>query len=1559
MKKKFTKLMAALALLVFMAPSMVTWGQTRTEVTYTFSEHYSANTTLTDVVIAFDSYITGTFSKGTGSTAPQYYTNGTAVRWYGGNTLVINASNATITQIEFNYSQKNKAVTADDGDFDDANGIWTGTSSSVTFTVESGSGHNRVTAIKVTYTPAGGTLTPSISANNVEIAYNATSGSIDYNINNPVNGGSLSAEVTTGDWITLGSNNGEQIAFTCSANPTAASRDAEVTLTYTYSSNQTVTKKVTVTQNGDPNLTMTIAEVRAQGTGSVVTSGTVTSCVGTTGYIQDATAAICVYGTALTVGDNITVQGTLSTYNGLLEITSPTVTVISSGNTIAPEVMTIAEINASTNQGWFIRIENATVTAISGSGNQQNTTIAQGENSVVVRGNLGTTVAVNDVIASLDGNIGAFNGVQIANPQNVSVQQNLTPSISADNVNIASDATGGALEYTINNPVTGGTLTAEAAATSSWLNNVQVDETNNQVTFNCDPNTETTPRVTTVTLTYTYGSASVNKEVTVTQAAHENPAALFYTWNLSTNSYASASPEQVSWTSDYATMVVDKANAGTNANNYLGGSQTSTRFYKNSVLTIAPVAGYAITSVVFTATTTGYATALTNSTWTNAAASVNDVTVTITPTNGTTEMSAVIGGTCGFTAVTVYYEQDNSPAISANDVSITYDATSGSIVYSLTNAVSGGVMTASVPSGSWISLGTNFTSPIAFTCDVNPTANPRTTTVTLTYTYNRATVTKDVVVTQDGNSTLTMTIAEVRAQGTGDVLTVGIVTSISGSSNKTAYIQDATAAIVVFGNFTAAVGDEITVSGTLSDYNGLLEITNPTVTVVSSGNIVSPQLMTIDEINSSTNQGWYIRIENAIVTNISGSGNSQNTTIAQGSSSIVVRGNLGVTVAVDDVITSLDGNIGCYNQAAQIANPQNVSVQQNPSITADNVSIDYDATEGTISYTINNPASNGVLTAEVTTGDWLNNIQVNETNNTVTFNCDPNQTTSPRNATVTLTYTFGSSSVTKDVTVTQAAYVAPFTPTNFTLATTIESGRRYIVVGLNGEEAYAMGAQGNNNRTAIGVEKLANGGLLVNSADVAELVINGPDTAGYYTIYDANYIATNFNGGYLYAASSSANHLKTRQFNTDGNSRWTIEFDTEDNAVITAKGDHSRNLMRFNTSGLFSCYSSGQQPVFLYVKDEVDPQYTFYKDINGYNGNAGGYYLISSPIEDLDPVNVSGLLTPPYDLYWFDQTAVNEEWQNYKAGSFNFSWGLGYLYAHYSDITLAFSGDAPSPIGEIPLVYDNTVPSAGINLVGNPFGRSAWVDKDFFVLDENGAELIASQSRKVNCMEGIFVIAQSDGEEVTFSTTAPSAGNKLVLNINQQNEQVIDRAIVNLGEGGTLPKFMLNPNNTKIYIPKNDQEYAVVSSHSNVIPVNFKAAENGTFTLNLQVENAELDYLHLFDNKTGADIDLLVNPSYSFEANTTDLANRFSLVFSTQGNNEVNADDSFAFINNGQIVIPGINDNATLQIVDVTGRIIVSKAGSCTVSTETMTPGVYVLRLIQGENVKIQKIVVR
>ena len=130
-----------------------------------------------------------------------------------------------------------------------------------------------------------------------------------------------------------------------------------------------------------------------------------------------------------------------------------------------------------------------------------------------------------------------------------------------------------------------------------------------------------------------------------------------FTWDLSTDSYdANPTEETISWTNAIAVMENNRNGKNTAVNNYIPTTQSSTRFYKNNILTISPTSGYMITRVVFTATSENYASTLKSSAWTNATAKASGMTVTVTPTDGVSAIRATIGGACGFTAVKVYYQ---------------------------------------------------------------------------------------------------------------------------------------------------------------------------------------------------------------------------------------------------------------------------------------------------------------------------------------------------------------------------------------------------------------------------------------------------------------------------------------------------------------------------------------------------------------------------------------------------------------------------------------------------------------------------------------------------------------------------------------------------------------------------------------------------------------------------------------------------------------------------------------------------------------------------------------
>ena len=367
---------------------------------------------------------------------------------------------------------------------------------------------------------------------------------------------------------------------------------------------------------------------------------------------------------------------------------------------------------------------------------------------------------------------------------------------------------------------------------------------------------------------------------------------------------------------------------------------------------------------------------------------------------------------------------------------------------------------------------------------------------------------------------------------------------------------------------------------------------------------------------------------------------------------------------------------------------------------------------------------------------------------------------------------------------------------------------------------------------------------------------------------------------------------------------------------------------------------------------------TFVKEIVGYGDSDGGYYLIATPVDDVNPAEVAGMLDNAYDLYYFDQNGddAGNEWFNYKANAFNLTLGKGYLYANSQDVTLTFTGQPYlDNFFDLPLTWNPDAPLAGWNLIGNPFTEAANVDHDLYVMNEGGTEIIAATENTLAPMEGAFVIATDEEQFVGFYKDEPTGEKGAIAVLNLSKERgIIDRTIIRFDNERMLPKFQINGNNTKIYIPQDNKDYAIVAADRiGVMPVCFEAATDGVYTISFNAENIDFSYMHLFDNITGADIDLLETPNYSFEAQTSDYALRFKLVYTvtTTGVNE-----DYAFVSDGNLIV---NGEGTLRIIDVTGRIVRNEQVNNSNNTIKMSAGVYVLQLINGSDVKTQKIVVK
>lgn len=138
-----------------------------------------------------------------------------------------------------------------------------------------------------------------------------------------------------------------------------------------------------------------------------------------------------------------------------------------------------------------------------------------------------------------------------------------------------------------------------------------------------------------------------------------------------------------------------------------------------------------------------------------------------------------------------------------------------------------------------------------------------------------------------------------------------------------------------------------------------------------------------------------------------------------------------------------------------------------------------------------------------------------------------------------------------------------------------------IIIAAAGYD-YALSTEDrSNNRGATEITK--DGDTVAFGSDVQILTVEAGTTTGTF--------AFNTGSGYLYAASSNSNYLRT-EATLSANSSWTITIETDGTATIKAQGANTRNQLRYNSSSsIFSCYASGQADVAIYYLDGEEPDY--------------------------------------------------------------------------------------------------------------------------------------------------------------------------------------------------------------------------------------------------------------------------------------------------------------------------------------------------------------------------------
>lgn len=126
---------------------------------------------------------------------------------------------------------------------------------------------------------------------------------------------------------------------------------------------------------------------------------------------------------------------------------------------------------------------------------------------------------------------------------------------------------------------------------------------------------------------------------------------------------------------------------------------------------------------------------------------------------------------------------------------------------------------------------------------------------------------------------------------------------------------------------------------------------------------------------------------------------------------------------------------------------------------------------------------------------------------------------------------------------------------------------------------YALSTtQNSNNRGQTAITKIDQNVEFENNVQV--LTLKTGKTSGTFGFYTGS--------GYLYAASSSSNYLRT-ETSLSSNSSWKITVTSAGVATIIAQGTNTRKTMQYNqSSSLFACYSSASQKALSIYKKYVE-----------------------------------------------------------------------------------------------------------------------------------------------------------------------------------------------------------------------------------------------------------------------------------------------------------------------------------------------------------------------------------
>ena len=462
-----------------------------------------------------------------------------------------------------------------------------------------------------------------------------------------------------------------------------------------------------------------------------------------------------------------------------------------------------------------------------------------------------------------------------------------------------------------------------------------------------------------------------------------------------------------------------------------------------------------------------------------------------------------------------------------------------------------------------------------------------------------------------------------------------------------------------------------------------------------------------------------------------------------------------------------------------------------------------------------------------------------------------------------------------------------------------------------------------------------------------------------------------------------------KMYNKENSSLETITEITGKNVVISAHYEITNNVfdvasyyvMNNESASLTLDMDNGQ----LISGSRYGKDIIITKSIVGYEDDNSGWYTISSPLNtniniDITNENGTNLTTNTYDLYSYVE--AEKHWLNYKPQDGNYGFeelevGHGYLYANSNDTELTFTGIENTKDVNVGTLTFTSGELAGIHLVGNPFTHDIYKSEKqlaainntslatgYYVLGNAGEWTARTNTQAIKAGEGFLIKANAGIENLTIkknnqAVTAKSSQDAM-LKIDLSGKDYQDVAYVTFSEAIGLDKINhRNEDIPMVYIPIDGINYAIASVDSEIkeIPLCVEVKNMGEYTISIKAQDCTLEDIILVDLLTGKETNMLTD-TYSFIAKSNENPNRFMIRL---GSSQETSDNShFIYISNEELIINNIEGQGFIQIYDILGRPVAeyNVSSSANIPTASFSDGVYVVRMIDENGIKVQKVII-